>query len=698
MNAAIQATGQWAGGQRRTVTRHTAAPAPPTRIWHRILGVTLSILKWAALAVLATLAAALALVSLMWGPTRWAVALLLVAIWVGLVALLVVAAARFRSGRAQLAAALGLVLLVPATVAISQFSAYTPPITDARGQVVPGSIATLEQVRLGGSEQWISIRGASTENPVLLWLAGGPGGSQLATARHHLRGLEDRFVVVNWEQPGAGKSYHAVPHAALTPERYIADGHELAQYLRRRFGEEKIYLVGESWGSALGLWLVQRYPELFHAFAGTGQMVAFLETDRLDYAFALRLARERGDGAKVAALERQGPPPYYGEGVAWKQAAYLLDGFASMNENPAIAADQFDTVQDPLSPEYGLYDKVNWARGVLDSLDVVYPQLWEVDFRKELMRLEVPVYFLIGRHDVNAPPALAEEYYRLLQAPRKEWIWFERSGHNPWVSESERFVDVVAGKLLTPRAGEGAMSALPLVVPVGADGRHTLPLHLQAHVGAPGDRVTVELDWQDGTTLAGEYPLRRGTDGRGLLIESLDWPFTGQRPPEPPTQPATVRVRDARGGVLAQQVVTMAGRPDTETVTLYWYKGETLQPEQRPLPPVGQEAARVALEELLWGPPPCRLAGYTTALPTPAEVLAYPGRQEGWGPRVTLHGLAIRDGVATADFSRELRAYGGGSARVQQIREQITQTLTQFPAVREVRIAVEGETAGVLEP
>ena len=182
-----------------------------------------------------------------------------------------------------------------------------------------------------------------------------------------------------------------MPHAALTPERYVADGHELVQYLRRRFGQEKVYLVGESWGSALGVWLVQRHPELFHAFAGTGQMVAFLETDRLDYALALRLARERGDAKKVAALERQGPPPYYGEGVAWKQAAYLLDGFADMNADPAIAADGFDTVQDLLSPEYGLYDKANWARGVLDSLDAVYPQLWEVDLRTQLPRLEVPV-------------------------------------------------------------------------------------------------------------------------------------------------------------------------------------------------------------------------------------------------------------------------------------------------------------------
>ena len=126
-------------------------------------------------------------VSLRWGPTPRAVALLLAATWMALIALLVWGALRLRSGRAQLAAALGLVLLVPVTVVLSQATAYTPPITDAQGKIVPGSIATLERVTLGGSEQWISIRGRRADNPVLLWLAGGPGGSQLATARHHLR-------------------------------------------------------------------------------------------------------------------------------------------------------------------------------------------------------------------------------------------------------------------------------------------------------------------------------------------------------------------------------------------------------------------------------------------------------------------------------------------------------------------------------
>jgi pimeloyl-ACP methyl ester carboxylesterase len=194
--------------------------------------------------------------------------------------------------------------------------------------------------------------------------------------------------------------------------------------------------------------MVQRNPELFHAFIGTGQMVAFLENDLMCYDFALSLAQARGDTQKVEQLKKQGPPPYNGERVALKEAAFLMETFNYMNADPRISDDGFNTFQDLAGPEYGFYDKVNWFRGALETMDVVYPQLWDVDFRVQAAQLEVPVYFLLGRHDVNAPPMLAEEYFELLDAPHKELIWFERSGHNPWVTESDVFVDVVIRKVL----------------------------------------------------------------------------------------------------------------------------------------------------------------------------------------------------------------------------------------------------------
>ncbi len=339
-------------------------------------------------------------------------------------------------------------LVLTLAIILSQAFAMTPPITGVDGKPLPGSIATLEQVTLNGTRQWVSIRGKDATRPVLLFLAGGPGGSQLSTQRYALAGLEDYFVVVNWEQPGAGKSFNAVDRSKLTVDDYVVYGHDLVMQLRERFHQEKIYVVGESWGSALGILMVQRYPELFHAFIGTGQMVAFTETDVMCYNFALDWAKERGDTAKVEELVKQGPPPYYGSDVAWKQVPYLLDTLEYMNSNPQINDNGFSTWRDLAAPEYGLYDKVSWFRGVIETLGYVYPQLWEIDFRKQAAKLDVPVYFLIGRHDINAPVTLTQEYYDILEAPHKEIVWFEHSGHNPWVTEADEFVRVVVEKVL----------------------------------------------------------------------------------------------------------------------------------------------------------------------------------------------------------------------------------------------------------
>lgn len=350
--------------------------------------------------------------------------------------------------KATLVSLLGTLLTAAIAVLVSQAYAMTPPITDAEGRVIPGSIATLEKVTLNGSEQWISIRGKDATKPVLLFLAGGPGGSQMSTERYNLGELEDNFVVVNWEQPGAGKSFDSVKRSTITVDRYIEDAYALVTQLEQRFDQEKVYVLGESWGAALGIMLVQRYPEDFHAFIGTGQMIAFLETDIKDYNLAMKLAQERGDTKKVEKLTKQGPPPYYGKGMSWKETAFLLDTYAYMNANPEIAQDNGNTFRDLAAPEYGLYDKVSWFRGIIETMDVVYPQLWEVDFRKQATKLDVPVYFLIGRHDINAPTEFVEQYIEVLDAPHKEIVWFEHSGHNPWVSEADRFVDVMVDTVL----------------------------------------------------------------------------------------------------------------------------------------------------------------------------------------------------------------------------------------------------------
>src|SRR5690606_22711880 len=147
-------------------------------------------------------------------------------------------------------------------------------------------------------------------NPVLLYLTGGPGGTDLGAIRRDVT-LEQDFTVVVWEQRGAGKSYAALdPTDTFTLDQLVSDAIEVTEYLRDRFDEEKIYLVGQSWGSTLGVLAAQARPDLYHAFVGVGQMVSPRETDILFWEDTLAWAEETGNVGLAETLRRNGPPPY----------------------------------------------------------------------------------------------------------------------------------------------------------------------------------------------------------------------------------------------------------------------------------------------------------------------------------------------------------------------------------------------------
>lgn len=422
------------------MTVHTSAhPAPRS---HRLpaldrLARTIGIVLLRSLALLVPIVTAL-LVALL--PIGTAVP---VPIWIVFAIAdlaLIVALFWFRwSPRAIGAAIGGSLIVVLLAVVSSQFFAATPPITDAQGQPIAGSIATLEKVNLNGSEQWITIRGKNANNPVLLYLGmGGPGGGGFAT-RGLFEPLEEHFVVVSWDEPGTGKSYNAVPIDTLTPQRFVADAHALTELLRSRFHQDKIYVYGVSWTSILGIWLVQQYPDLFYAYVGNGQMVNTTENDTLGYQLALSYLAERGDTAAAETLRRNGPPPYAGDGMLDKYVAYIdvLNDYMGAPRYRLVVP-----IVPVFAPEYGLVDKVNHTRGLLDSFPALYPQLQSLDFTTQANKLQVPVYFLAGRGDVNAMSSLVERYYGLLQAPHKEIIWLE-GGHGLNGDNLGQFVDVM---------------------------------------------------------------------------------------------------------------------------------------------------------------------------------------------------------------------------------------------------------------
>ncbi len=331
--------------------------------------------------------------------------------WVGRLALLV---------PTLLLAALAVWIALPAS---------TPSVSGADGNK---DIAELTAVNIGGVDQWLEIRGASEDLPVLLYLSGGPGQSDLALSRALLEELTADFIVVGWDQRGTGKSYPAFDPDTITPQVFVADAIDVTNYLRDRFDEEKVYLMGESWGSLLGILTVQARPNLFHAYIGSGQMVNPKLTDQRIYEDLIAEARRQGDDGLVDQLESFGPPPY----------ADLWAYGVIMQNYPLIEGD-YDPPQAYLDrgeesgvgfwgimgSEYNAIDKVNVLRGLIDVFATMYPQLQEIDLRVDAPTLEVPVYLFDGEHELAGRRDLAHEWFDLLQAPAKEMYTFEDAGH-----------------------------------------------------------------------------------------------------------------------------------------------------------------------------------------------------------------------------------------------------------------------------
>lgn len=335
----------------------------------------------------------------------------------------------------------------------SQWTAHTPPILGEDGKPLPGSIATMEKVRLGGVDQWLILRGQDVDKPVLLFLSGGPGGSEAARVFRFNADLEKHFVVVVWEQRGCGKSYPSIdPKADLTVDQYTSDIIELTNMLRDRFDEQKIYLAGHSWGSIIGVRAVQQRPDLFHAYIGSAQMVDVLETDRLIYQMMMDHSIETGDRQFVQTLEAQGEPPYLGKNPIGPYST-LFGREYSVYEYPNIKNEDYRRDGDILllmlkQPEYGWFDRVYYLLGLMNTFNAVYPQLQEMDLRLDATRLDLPVYLILGRHDMNNPYQIPEEYFNLLEAPSKQLYFFEDSGHGMIWEQADLFHEILVNTVL----------------------------------------------------------------------------------------------------------------------------------------------------------------------------------------------------------------------------------------------------------
>jgi pimeloyl-ACP methyl ester carboxylesterase len=309
------------------------------------------------------------------------------------------------------------------------------------------SVAELTTVQTGGHDLGLMIRGTNTGNPVLLFLAGGPGGSEYGAMRRHLPALEEHFTVATWDQRGAGTSYPELdPTDTISVDGYIADTIAVTDYLRERFSQDQIYLLGQSWGTTLGVMAVQERPDLYKAFIGSGQMVSQLETDRIFYQDTLAWAQQTGNDGLAQQLQSAGPPPYdrmldYETALSHEQDVYAYDhtgnseGSGGMSENLLV-------------PEYTLIDQVHVIGAFMDTFAALYPQLQEVDFRETATEFEVPMFFVQGANEAGGRAQLFEQWYPMIDAPIKDVTELETSGHRPLWEQPDEFVDYMVDTVL----------------------------------------------------------------------------------------------------------------------------------------------------------------------------------------------------------------------------------------------------------
>lgn len=293
------------------------------------------------------------------------------------------------------------------------------------------AVAELTTMELGGAEQWVLIRGQDHRKPVLLWLHGGPGMPAMYLAHAFQRELERDFVVVHWDRLGAGKSYDAAADRPISVRRRVDDTIELTEHLRERFGQDRIYLLGHSWGSYLGLLAVRERPGLFRAFIGTGVIAGrSAEADSLRRDWIIRQAEAAGDSALLARLASDGN---VSEDDVFRHGG-ALRGAESFWPLLRIGL---------AAPEYTLTDALNVRRGVQLVHERMEYDVSPVPLEGEVERVEVPVAFLLGRHDYTTPSSLAADYLGRLEAPNKRLVWFEDSAHFPFLSEPTAFRDAL---------------------------------------------------------------------------------------------------------------------------------------------------------------------------------------------------------------------------------------------------------------
>ncbi len=324
------------------------------------------------------------------------------------------------------------------------------PFVDENGRPMAGSISEKINVNINGVEQGMFIKGKDKTKPVLLFLHGGPGMPEYAISRRYPLVLENYFTVCWWEQRGAGLSYSSdIPPETMTFEQLISDTLEVTNYLRKHFGQEKIYLMGHSGGTFIGIQAAARAPELYNAYIAVAQISNQLESEKLAYKYMIEQFTRLGDKRMLQKFEEYSiteinMPSYY----SMRDAPMHKLGIGTTHNMKSVISGVFLPIM--LHNEYTFSEKINIWRGKFFTTKTadLWNKLVATDLTKKVQRLDIPVYFIHGIYDYTVSYTLAKDYYDKLQAPMKGFYTFEQSAHSPLFEEPEKMQHILQEDVL----------------------------------------------------------------------------------------------------------------------------------------------------------------------------------------------------------------------------------------------------------